>query len=247
MKADSIQLVEHALRTLNDALHTTLPMGRIVVQSLPGCGGIRLGLINPDFPIGPLPGDVMQAVLKQPAYWALCWGSGLGLAQWLHRYPQWVRGARVLDLGSGSGIAGIAALRNGAASVIACDSDETARQSTRANAQINGVRLRTCGNLGDAGAEFDIALLADVLYDRSNLPLLSAAQRIARNVVVADSRVTEIPEPGYRLMTQIDARTQPNLNEFDAYRIVRIFAYGPLAGASPDGDEMAGDASGAAS
>ncbi len=93
-------------------------MGRIVVQPLPGCPDMRLGLINADFPTGPLPGEVMNAVIHQPAYWALCWGSGLGLAQLLYRHPQWVRGRRVLDFGSGSGVVGIAALRNGAASVI---------------------------------------------------------------------------------------------------------------------------------
>ncbi len=246
MKADSIQLVEHALRTLNDALHATLPMGRIVVQSLPGCGGIRLGLINADFPIGPLPGDVMQAVLERPAYWALCWGSGLGLAQWLHLHPQSVRGRRVLDVGSGSGIAGISALRNGAASVVACDSDAAARDATRANAAINDVYLDTCRSLADACGDFDVALLADVLYDSSNLPLLAAAQRIARGVVVADSRVTEIPAPGFRLVAEIDARTQPNLNEFDAYRTVRVFVQGAVAGNASDGAESDGDAIGPA-
>jgi predicted nicotinamide N-methyase len=230
MKTDSIPLVEQALAALEDALHATLPMGRIDVQPLPGCPDIRLGLINADFPTGPLPPDVMNAVIRQPAYWALCWGSGLGLAQLLYRHPHWVRGLRVLDLGCGSGVVGIAAVRCGAAAVVACDNDPAALDATRANAAINGVRLTTCADLVDAGAGFDLVLLADVLYDRSNLPLLDAAQRIARAVVVADSRIAQIPSPGYRLITRIAARTWPNLNEFDEFRTVNVFAYGAFDG-----------------
>jgi predicted nicotinamide N-methyase len=231
MKTDSFTLVEQALAALNAALHATLPMGRIVVQSLPGCRDVRLGLINADFPTTPLPADVMYAVLQQPAYWALCWGSGLGLAQLLFRHPDWVRGRRVLDFGSGSGVAGIAAMKSGAAAVIACDSDPGARSATRANALINDVRIDVCGELGDT-PQFDVALLADVLYDRDNLPLLEVIQRRARCVVVADSRIRDIPLPGYRLIRHIDARTQPNLGEFDEFRTVRVFAYGELEAAS---------------
>jgi predicted nicotinamide N-methyase len=225
MKTDSIPLVERALRSLTEALRATLPMGRIDAQPLPGCPDIRLGLISADFPTGPLPPEVMNAVISRPAYWALCWGSGLGLAQLLYRHPQWVRGRRVLDFGSGSGVVGIAAMRNGAAAVVACDSDPAAREATRANAVINDVRIDVCSDLADAGTDFDLVLMADVLYERGNLPLLDALQRIGRAVVVADSRVTEIPRPGYRLIAQLDARTHPNLNEFDEFRTVRIFAH----------------------
>ena len=71
MKTDSIPLVERAVRSLTDTLRATLQMGRIVVQPLPGCPGLVLGLINADFPTGPLPPDVMHTVIRQPAYWAL--------------------------------------------------------------------------------------------------------------------------------------------------------------------------------
>jgi predicted nicotinamide N-methyase len=225
MKTDSIHLVERAQQALTEALHETLPMGRIEVQSLPGCPNLRLGLINTDFPTGPLPADVMHAVIRQPAYWALCWGSGLGLAQLLYRHPEWVRGCRVLDFGSGSGVVGIAAMHNGAAAVVACDNDPAARAATAANALLNGVDVEVCADLEAAGARFDCALMADVLYDRANLPLLAALQRRADTVIVADSRVTDIPLPGFRLIDRIDARTQPNLNEFDEFRTVRVFAY----------------------
>ncbi len=234
MKTDSIRLVEPARRAtaaLTRALHATLPIGRIEVQALPECGGLRLGLINADFPTGPLPGDVVHAVIERPPYWALCWGSGLGLAQLLFRQPEWVRERRVLDFGSGSGVAGIAAALNGAIHVIACDTDADARRATVANARLNHVDVEVVAALGDVDRHCDVALMADVLYDRSNLPLLDALQRIAGCVIVADSRVAAIPNPGYRQIAEVDARTLPNLDEFDEFRTVRLFAYGSLPGA----------------
>jgi ribosomal protein L11 methyltransferase len=50
-----------------------------------------------------------------------------------------LRGLRVADLGCGSGILGLAALRLGAATVAAADSDPLAERATRANAALNGL------------------------------------------------------------------------------------------------------------
>jgi ribosomal protein L11 methyltransferase len=55
-------------------------------------------------------------------------GSGVGLA-----------GLRVADLGCGSGILGLAALRLGAAGVAAADTDPLAERATRENAALNGL------------------------------------------------------------------------------------------------------------
>jgi len=66
-------------------------------------------------------------------------------------------------------------------------------------------------------------LMADVLYDRQNLPLLDIAQRHADQVLVADSRVTVLPDPGYREITRVEALTLPNLGEFDEFKTAHIF------------------------
>ena len=58
------------MHALDPKLKRTLPMGRIVTQRLPGCERIRLGLIDPEFPTGPLPAEVMRDVIAAPAYWA---------------------------------------------------------------------------------------------------------------------------------------------------------------------------------
>lgn len=208
------------LQALEQALRRTLPMARIEAVSLPGCEQITLGLINQDFPTGPLPGDVMYDVIADPAYWSLCWGSGLALASFILNDPEWVAGRTVVDLGSGSGVAGIAAALAGARTVTACDTDPDARLATAVNAELNGVRISVSDALP---AACDVLLMADVLYDRENLPLLDIAQQHASSVLVADSRVTELPDPAYREIARIDALTFPNLGEFDEFGTAHLF------------------------
>lgn len=208
-------------------LKATLPMARLEPQRLPRCPEITLGLINPDFPLGPLPPDVTRDVMARPAYWALCWGSGQALARFLLDAPEWVRGRNVIDLGSGSGVVAVAAALAGAQRVIACDSDPDARAATGANAALNGVRIEVVDSLdalaAGSAADHDLLLMADVLYDRSNLGLLTAAAGYASATLVADSRLATLPDPAYRQIAEIAALTFPNLGEFDEFGTVRLF------------------------
>ncbi len=205
---------------LEQTLRQTLPDARIETVVLPDCPAVQLGLINSDYQTGPLDPEVMQAVIRAPAYWAFCWGSGLALARFLLDQPEWVAGKRVVDLGSGSGVAGIAAALAGALEVVACDTDPHARLATEQNAALNNVQIAVQGALP---ARCDLLLMADVLYDRSNLPLLALAQSHAEEVLVADSRVTDLPDSSYREIGRIDALTIPNLGEFDEFRTAHLF------------------------
>ena len=81
-------------------------------------------------------------------------------------------GDRVFDLGCGSGILAIAALKLGAASALAADIDPEAERMTRENAGKNGVAEQLGFRLGSveaaAGAQFELVtanILADVLVD----------------------------------------------------------------------------------
>ena len=208
---------------LESRLQTTLPQARLAVDVLTDCGGIRLALINHDFPLGPLDPEVMRAVIAAPAYWAFCWGSGLALARFLLQTPDRVRNRRVLDLGSGSGIAGIAAARAGAARVVACDIDPNARLATQVNADLNETAIEVIDSLQPGDHRFDLVLLADVLYDKANFALLELAGSVAHQVIVADSRIRQLDRTGYRETGRLEALTLPNLGEFDEFRLVRFF------------------------
>ncbi|HEY3165240.1 MAG TPA: 50S ribosomal protein L11 methyltransferase [Candidatus Limnocylindrales bacterium] len=84
-------------------------------------------------------------------------------------------GARVLDVGCGSGILAIAAAKLGAASVLGVDTDPIAIEATDANAARNGLRgsIRArSGSLPSGEAAFDVVLanlIASVLIDLAEL------------------------------------------------------------------------------
>lgn len=211
-----------APQDLQRALGELLGDARLGAERLPGTD-IALWLIdaqNMDRQFSP---DETRRILEEPPYWCFCWASGLALARWLAERPQWVAGKRVLDFGAGSGIAAIAAARAGAAEVVACDLDPLALAASRANAELNGVQLSYSEDFFGEEDRYDLILVADVLYDRANLPLLDAFLGKGREALVADSRVRDFQHPQYRRLDILDACTWPDLAEPHEFRKVSLY------------------------
>jgi predicted nicotinamide N-methyase len=80
-----------------------------------------------------------------PPYWAYVWAGGAVLARHFLDRPESVRGRRVLDLGAGCGIVGIAAAKAGAAAVSASEIDPNGIAAIGLNAEANGVTLEVVG------------------------------------------------------------------------------------------------------
>ena len=209
---------------LSRSLRRHIPGARAEVQVLPGESGISLYLLNRDFPQHELTQEQMHAVLNYPAYWAFCWASGQVLADYLLAEPALVRGRRVLDFGCGSGVAAIAAARAGAGEVVACDIDADALAATAANASLNGVEVILEESYEACGGDFDVILVADVLYDRENLPWLDTFCERAPRVLVADSRIRDFRHPRYDRLGQWESNTIPDLDESPEFRRVTIYA-----------------------
>jgi len=76
----------------------------------------------------------------EPPFWAFGWPGGQALARYLIDRPEQVRGKRVLDFGSGSGLCGIGAAKSGA-NVEAVELDPLAAAATRLNAARNRVTV----------------------------------------------------------------------------------------------------------
>jgi len=113
-------------------------------------------------------------------YWAELWTSSLALAAYCLEQPA-LNGRRVLDLGCGLGLTGIAAARSGAR-VIFADYEPDAIHFARWNARTNlddasyataGFRVTDWRSPGLLGT-YDIVLGADIIYERRNfMPLLA--------------------------------------------------------------------------
>ncbi|MDU0340673.1 class I SAM-dependent methyltransferase [Bosea rubneri] len=103
-----------------------------------------------------------------PPFWAFAWAGGQALARYVLDHPEVVRGRRVLDFASGSGLVAIAAAKAGAASVAAADIDAFAAAAIGLNAAANGVSVapRRDDLIGrDEG--WETVLAGDICYERA--------------------------------------------------------------------------------
>jgi len=70
----------------------------------------------------------------------------------------------------------------------------------------------------------DVLLVADVLYDKANLPLLDVFLQYAHEVWVADSRVKNFAHPRYHKVTTLDnTTTLPDMDEAKQFNQVVLY------------------------
>ncbi len=143
-----------------------------------------------------------------PPYWAYHWAGGTVLARHILDHPKTVRGRRILDLGCGSGVVGIAAGLSGAASVAAADVDLNAESATRLNAAANGIVIETTVGDMTTGAvpDVDLILVGDLFYDEalaaSVLPFLTRCRAAGIAVLVGDPGRSSFPRREFRLVAE---------------------------------------------
>lgn len=114
-------------------------------------------------------------------------------------------------------------MKAGALEVVACDLDPLAIEACRANAELNGVTLEYSGDFFAEEDRFDLILVADVLYDRANLPLLDQFLSRGKQALVADSRVRDFQHPLYTRLGILEALTLPDLAEPWEFRRVSLY------------------------
>ncbi len=207
---------------LQKSLSELLGDAQLRATPLPGTD-LHLWLIDADNMDRAFSPEETRRILDEPPYWSFCWASGLALARFLAQTPEWVAGRRVLDFGAGSGVAGIAAMKAGALQVVACDLDPLALAACRANAELNQVELGYSTDFFAEADRYDLILVADVLYDRANLPLLDAFLTRGREALVADSRVRDFAHPAYQRLAMLHAHTLPDLAEPHEFRDVSLY------------------------
>jgi predicted nicotinamide N-methyase len=144
----------------------------------------------------------------KPPYWAYAWAGGTVLARYVLDHPRTVAGRRVLDLGAGSGIVGIAAAKAGASMVIAAEIDRNGIAAIGLNAVANGVAIAIAeGDITtDPPPAVDLVLAGDVFYGpevaRRITPFLDRCLAAGIDVLVGDPRRADLPRSRLRLLAE---------------------------------------------
>ena len=128
---------------------------------------LRLHLADEAVPLWTKTEEELGEIGLPPPFWAFAWAGGQALARHVLDHRELVRGQRVLDFASGSGLVAIAAARAGAASVEACEIDAFACAAVTLNAEANGVEVRVREeNILGQDDGWDVVLAGDVSYER---------------------------------------------------------------------------------
>jgi predicted nicotinamide N-methyase len=164
-----------------------------------------------------------------PPFWAFAWLGGQAVARHVLDDPEVVRGRRVLDLATGSGLCALAALRARARSVRAVDVDPFAVEAVRLNADLNdlSVDIDCVDLLDDDPPDVDVVLAGDVFYDAQMSgrvqPWLLAAARAGAQVLIGDPGRHYLPRALCTELSQVDVPTTRALEGVEV-KTVRVYA-----------------------
>lgn len=160
--------------------------------------------------------ELLDGGLGSRPYWAFAWPGGQGLARYIIDNPELVRGKRVLDIGAGSGLGAIAALKAGAVSALAADIDPLADMAAIMNGRLNGVALATTReDLLAARPEADVVLIGDLVYEPDLQirvgALLETLKEMRIPVLYGDRTSARRPRRDFELLIEYEAPLTPPL------------------------------------
>jgi predicted nicotinamide N-methyase len=143
--------------------------------------------------------DELAAIGLPPPFWAFAWAGGQGLARYIIDHPETVRGRRVLDFASGSGLVAIAAHKAGARDIVAADIDPFCEAAVSLNAKANSVSIEFTGSdVIGADDGWEIILAGDVFYDRPFaerlVPWFSSLHERGAEILVGDPGRSYLPK-----------------------------------------------------
>ena len=202
------------------------------LRPVPGLEEIRLHLADEVLPLW----HAVQVETADPdaplPYWAFAWAGGLALGRYLREHPEAVAGRRVFDLGSGSGLVAIAAMRAGATAVVACDIDPFAAAAIELNAHANGVRIAVVRRdvLDEDPPDVDVVVAGDTWYEAGLaervLPWLRRARARGIDVLVGDPGRRYLPTADLSELATYPVRTTTELEDLELKQ-GRVYALAP--------------------
>ena len=188
-------------------------------QQPPHTPELTLHLADEVTPIWRMTEEALAKIGLPPPFWAFAWAGGQALARYVLDHPEEVMGKRVLDFASGSGIVGVAAMKAGAAHVLAADIDPFCGAALSVNSQANGVRIDfTDQDLLDAPPpEVDVILAGDICYEKplaqKVMDWLASAHVAGVRVLIGDPGRSYFPRVGLEKLAEYEVPTTRELED----------------------------------
>lgn len=201
-----------------------------VLATAPLVPEIRLHLASEITPIWQASEAWLRESGTEPPFWAFAWPGSQALARHALDCPSLVRGRHVLDFAAGGGLAAIACLLAGAASVEAAEIDPLAAAAIRLNAAANHVTLdAVAADIVGQDCRWDIILCGDVCYEAPMtgqiLPWLERMSTTA-TVLIADPGRAYLPRQGLSELARFLVPTTIELED-RLERLVTLWKLGP--------------------
>ncbi len=148
--------------------HRAFILANTVQLACPLVPELTLHLAHEAVPIWHKTEEELGQIGLAPPFWAFAWAGGQALARYILDHPEWILGKSVIDLASGSGLVALAAMKAGAASVLAADIDPFAASAMRLNAELNGVAIKVTSEdlLQAPPPQADFLLVGDLFYEK---------------------------------------------------------------------------------
>jgi len=194
------------------------------LQAPPHTPELQLHLADEITPIWKLTEEALAEIGLPPPFWAFAWAGGQALARYVLDHPEVVAGKRVIDFASGSGLVAIAAMKAGAASVLAADIDVFCEAAIGLNAAANGVEVAfTEVDLLEARPPpAEVLLAGDICYERPMAEAVMAWLGLGRaagaTVLVGDPGRTYFPKEGLVKLAEYQVPTTRELEDMAVKR-----------------------------
>lgn len=194
------------------------------LQRPPHAPEIRLHLASEIEPIWRSTEEALQRQGIDPPFWAFAWAGGQALARYILDHPEEVRGRKVLDFATGSGLVAIASALAGAAEILAVDIDPFCEAAIALNAEANGVEVAfACEDLLDRAApDWDVICAGDICYE---WPLagrvrdwLQAAHDRGARVLIGDPGRAYLPREGLEGLAVYEVQTTREIEDREVRR-----------------------------
>ncbi len=163
--------------------HVAFVRANTTILSPPLVPEIKLHLAHEAMPIWQKTEDELGEIGLPPPFWAFAWAGGQALSRYILDTPSTVLGKRVIEVASGSGMVGIAAMKAGAKSVVAADIDLFSVAAIEVNLLLNYQRA-THHSRADGKLCFD--LNADSHFRENDEFVITSENLLTKNPPDAD-------------------------------------------------------------